>query len=217
MIVLACQGTNAACFGNSSHPPSRTHKQGLTVNVNEPSLVSKGRTQQEIGQSLTEYFPGSLGQWFTVTKGTDIPDAVMELVGDNAAKLNVVWIDIGTGSPWVNDDVRLKRGMSRADIDNLRQWGIPLKEHIASISERLARIPHTYGNAPFQPSRMASQYAFAYRNILNELFLVCFEAKHSDLLNTNALETVLFDAPDYQHQRIDDIKDLLQKLSAGIK
>jgi Ca2+/Na+ antiporter len=215
LMTLSCQGNQLPqqyqCYVSPAPLVSKRDRQGLTIHISEPKFITQNATSQQIGQSLSYWFPGSMAQWFIVTKDPYIPDVVMERVGDNFSKFNVVWIEVGPGSPWADDDVRLKKGLTRAEIDRLRNWGVPLRDHLVSIADRLDKLPRNATGRAIMMGGIDS----AYKGLMSELFQVCNEAKWEGL-NSTSIEKMVVDSQDYQHQRIDDIRDGLRSLSAGL-
>lgn len=219
VLALTCQGgdlaagTQNGCNVSPAPLTSRRQQQGLTIHVSEPKLIGSLVPGQPPAKTLGSDFPAALAQWFIVTKDPSFSDAVIEQVGDVFPKSNTVWIEVGPGSPWNDDDIRLKQNMTRKDIDNLRNWGLPLKEHLRSIATRLDKMPRTtsgMGSYVFMVSGL-------YNGLISEAYSVCNEAKYSDGMNTGPLEKAILDAQDYQHQKIDEIRDLLLQLSDEVK
>ena len=124
-----------ACTVKSQTPETPvTTRQGMLLHVNQQiGVVNK--------TALVNSLSDSLSQWFIVTKDDQpITPSVAKQIGGLAGSA-IVWLEIGPGSPWKDNDVRLKNGsLTPADLKNLAGRTESTKERALKLGTLLKKM-----------------------------------------------------------------------------
>ena len=214
MLTLVCQGAQShrelGCSVSDDMLLSKQTHQGITVHIKEPRLLSgQIATKDQLDQTLSYRLPAVLKQWFIVTRDGDFPSAVAEhITSINSNALNMVWIEVGPGSPWLRDDIRLRDGMSQAAIDSMDNWGRSLKDRLQYVAGELAKLPTSFSSRIPTPSE--------YRAILAEAFMAVSDAKYKANLNTDQTLSMIIESEDFTHQKFGEIRDMMLQYSKQI-
>jgi hypothetical protein len=204
-LVCSIQQLNMAITPISRH-------QGITLQVNEQPLDSLDK------QPLIAALYQALSKWFTVVKDDD---PITPAVSKQVTTINgtaTVWINIGTGSPWKEDDARVKDDVSREALKSLMGWrdtpkvraqriGSALEQLYKSADEMNKTLQSITGDSPgagfarrapqrelaMRNGQAISQYSNTFKNQIITL-LMDLRLNHVDIRD---LDSIIFNVKSY--------------------
>jgi hypothetical protein len=216
-IRVPCTVIPVSALDRSNGVIPRPKQQGISIHVREPidiaTLIEKSQGVQPL-KPLIDAFPGALSTWYTIHKTEYFPDAISEKFAAMFHDSVFVWIEIGPGLPWKDNDVRLRDGMTQSAIDKLAGRDTSIKERLLSAAAKISAIQSGIPRAPERAARMpsigAEMQIEKYKRLLPELIRTIRDARMAGVDTGNA-ESLAMKATGYED--FETLKSLLSKFS----